>query len=110
MFDAKPISFPFVTSNGLDTKRHNNESILHNVPYAQAVGYVMYVMVCMKPNLAYVVSMFRRSMMKPKVVHWKAMKWLFRYIKGAINVGLVYGKHSVVSIKGYYDSSYAKEI
>ncbi|KAK4390530.1 Retrovirus-related Pol polyprotein from transposon TNT 1-94 [Sesamum angolense] len=48
------------------------------VPYASAVGCLMYAMVCTRPNLAHVVSQVCKYMSKPGRHHWEAVKWIFR--------------------------------
>ena len=60
------------------------------VPYANAVGSVMYMMLCTRPDLAHSISVLSRYMGNPGRDHWEAMKWLLRYIKSIINEGLVY--------------------
>ena len=64
------------------------------VPYASAAGSLMYVMVCIRPDLSQAVSMISRYMHDPGRGHWEAVKWVLRYIKGTIDVGLVFEKDS----------------
>jgi len=70
------------------------EYITH-VPYASAVGSLMYAMVCTRPDLSQAVSMISRYMHDPGKNHWKAVKWILRYITGTIDVGLVFEKYSM---------------
>jgi len=67
------------------------------MPYASAVGSLMYAMVCKRPDLSQTVSMIDRYMHDPDRGHWEAVKWVLRYIKGTIDVGLVFEKDSRVS-------------
>jgi len=62
-----------------------HEYITH-VPYASAVGSLMYATVCTRPNLSQAVSMVSRYMHNPGRGHWKAVKWILRYIKGTITL------------------------
>ena len=43
-------------------------------------------------DLSQVVSMFSRYMHDPDRGHWEVVKWILRYIKGNIDVGLVFEK------------------
>ena len=45
-------------------------------------------------------------------VHWQAMKWILRYLKGTTDVGLIYGKHkeTTQSVVGYVDSDYTRDL
>jgi len=45
-----------------------------HVPYASAVGSLMYAMVCTRPDLSQVISMVSRYMHDPKKRHWEAVK------------------------------------
>ena len=56
--------------------------------------------------------MISRYMHDPEKGHWEAVKWVLRYIKGIIDVGLVFekdstGKHACI---GYVDSDYAGDL
>jgi len=62
------------------------------VPYASTVGSLMYAIVCTRPDLSQVISMVSRYMHDPGRGHWEAVKWILRYIKGTIDIGLVFKK------------------
>ena len=47
---------------------------MSRVPYANAVGSLMYAMVCTRPDLAYVVSTVSRFMSNPEKQHWEAVR------------------------------------
>ncbi|XP_073046052.1 secreted RxLR effector protein 161-like [Primulina eburnea] len=85
---------------------------MKRVPYASAVGSLMYLMICTRPDLAYSVSMVSRFMAHPGKEHWMALKWILRYIKGTMYKGLRYRGDTVDGnvIKGYVDSDYAGSI
>ncbi|GJW74440.1 retrotransposon protein, putative, ty1-copia subclass [Tanacetum coccineum] len=64
---------------------------MSKVPYANAVGRLMYLMVCTRPDKAYAVSVVSRYLANPGKNHWEAVKWILKYLRGTANVGLVYG-------------------
>ncbi|GKC60480.1 retrotransposon protein, putative, ty1-copia subclass [Tanacetum coccineum] len=74
-------------------------------------GSLMYLMVCTRPDIAYVVSIVSRYLANPGKNHWEAVKWILKYLKGTADVGLVYGrdqgKH--VDVDGFVDADYAKD-
>ena len=82
------------------------------VPYASAVGSLMYAMVCTRPDFSQVVSMISRYMHDPGKGHWEAKKWVLRYIKGIIDVGLIFEKNSTGKKEciGYADSDYVGDL
>ncbi|XP_062085667.1 secreted RxLR effector protein 161-like [Humulus lupulus] len=81
---------------------------MENVPYAEAIGSVMYAMISTKPDLAFGVSVLSRYMSNLGEEHWKGLKWLLRYIKTTLTHGLKFKKTgSKVELEGYVDSEYA---
>jgi len=46
---------------------------MSQVPYASAVGSLMYVMVCTRPDLAYAISTVNQSMSNQGKQHWEAV-------------------------------------
>jgi len=63
-----------------------------HVPYAIAVGSLMYIMVCTRPDLSQTVSMVSRYMHNPGRGYWEAVEWILRYIKCTKDIGLVFKK------------------
>jgi hypothetical protein len=52
---------------------------MSKVPYASAVGSLMYAMVCTRPDIAHAVGVVSRYMNNPGKEHWMAVKWILRY-------------------------------
>ncbi|GJU90611.1 retrovirus-related pol polyprotein from transposon TNT 1-94, partial [Tanacetum coccineum] len=84
---------------------------MSKVPYANAVGRLMYLMVCTRPYIAYAVSVVSRYLVNPGKNHWEAVKWILKYLWGTTNVDLVYGTNrgNHVDVTGFVDSDYAKD-
>nr|GEW78269.1 retrovirus-related Pol polyprotein from transposon TNT 1-94 [Tanacetum cinerariifolium] len=84
---------------------------MSKVPYANAVGSIMYLMVCTRPDIAYAVSIVSRYLANPGKNHLKAVKWILKYLRGTANVGLIYGtnRSNHKDITGFVDSDYAKD-
>jgi len=82
------------------------------VPYASAVGSLMHAMVCTRLDLSQAISMISRYMHDPEKGHLEAVKWVLRYIKGTIDVGLVFERDSTGKQEciGYVDSNYAGDL
>ena len=55
------------------------------------MGSLMNSMVCTKPNLAHAMSVIRRFMANLGKAHWNAIKWVFKCLKGTIDMALSYG-------------------
>nr|GEY83420.1 retrovirus-related Pol polyprotein from transposon TNT 1-94 [Tanacetum cinerariifolium] len=84
---------------------------MSKVPYANAVGSLMYLMVCTRPDIAYAVSIVSRYLANPAKNHWEAVKWILKYLRGTTNVGLIYGtnRDNHMDVTGFVDSDYAKD-
>ncbi|KAH9717481.1 hypothetical protein KPL71_021830 [Citrus sinensis] len=116
MLDSKPVLTPlaahFKLSNQLCPKTDEEKLDMKNVPYANAVGCIMYAMVLTRPDLSHSVSVVSRYMAQPGREHWRAVKWIMRYLHGSLSHGLVYGKSKGRSdgLLGFVDSDYAGDL
>ena len=63
---------------------------MKNVPYASAIGSIMYAMTCTRPDVAYALSMTSRHQATPGPEHWTAVKNILRYLKRTKNKFLIY--------------------
>jgi hypothetical protein len=71
----------------------NDEEVdyMKSVPYLSAVGSLMYLAITSRPDISYSVGVLARFNSNPGPLHWKAVKHLFRYLKGSMDQKLVYG-------------------
>ncbi|KAE8680841.1 pentatricopeptide repeat-containing protein [Hibiscus syriacus] len=115
MSSAKPVSTPlanhFKLSSEQCPKTDKEAEDMAKVPYSNAVGCLMYAMVCTRPDLAHAVSQVCKYMSKPGKQHWEAVKWIFRYLKGTVGHGIVFGsQRDNPLVVGYVDSDYAGDL
>ncbi|SGZ15847.1 BQ5605_C029g10706 [Microbotryum silenes-dioicae] len=68
--------------------------------YRSAIGSLMYAVVATRPDLAYPVSYLARFTNKAGSDHWAAVLKILRYIKGTLELGIVY-KAKRDSLVGY---------
>ncbi|GJT46799.1 retrovirus-related pol polyprotein from transposon TNT 1-94 [Tanacetum coccineum] len=92
---AKVVSSPLNTNFKLTNKdcpsSNKNIEKMDRVPYASAVGSLMYAMVCTRLDLAHVVGVISRFLSNPGKKHWEAVKWKFRYLRGTSKLGITFG-------------------
>eukprot|EP00253_Pinus_taeda_P005046 PITA_05046 len=95
-------------------KTQEGEEDMSPVPYASAVGSLMYVMVCNRPDIVHAVGVLSRFMSKPGKEHWTAVKAVFRYLRGTSDYGLCYqgrpGLDRVLDIRGFVDADWAGDL
>ena len=63
---------------------------MKEIPYASAVGSIMYAQVCTRPDIAFVVGLLGRYQSNPGLDHWKAVKKVLRYLQGTKDYMLTY--------------------
>lgn len=104
-----PLAPHFRLSGNQSPTTAEDKENMKNVPYASAVGSLMYAMVCTRPDISQAVSVVSRFMANPGKAHWEAVKWILRYLKGTINTGLCFGGDTC-QISGFVDSDYAGDL
>ena len=62
-------------------KTQEEEDKTSKVPYASAVGSLMYAMVCTRPAITHAMGVISRYMSHPGIEHWNAVKWILRYLR-----------------------------
>ncbi|WKA13061.1 hypothetical protein VitviT2T_030394 [Vitis vinifera] len=71
----------------------------------------MYAMVCSQPDIVHSVSVLSRFMANPSREHWNGVKWLLRYVKGSLGVGVKFGySKEGADITSYVDLDYAGDL
>ena len=74
------------------------------IPYREAVGSLMFLMVCSRPDISYEVSRVSKFNENPGHDHWIAVKRIFRYLNGSRDMKINYGlkpKHPIPNNHGY---------
>jgi len=72
-------------------------------------GQLMYAMVCTRSDIAQAVRVVSRYMSNPEKKHWRALKWIMRYLKGSSDITLCYGGTDVQLLR-YIDSNFVGDI
>ena len=111
MQNCKPHDTPVSKGDKFSLKqcpRNDFESkFMQNIPYASAVGSLMYAQVCTRPDLAYIVGMLGRYQSNPGREHWVAAKRVFRYLQNTKDYMLTYRRSDKLEIIGFSDSDFA---
>lgn len=94
-------------------KEEYERKFKNKIPYVSVIGYLMYIMICTRPNLAYSMNVLCRNMKIYGKAHLEALKLVFSYVRGSLNHGLTYegGVDSSKYItKGYNKAEYGKSL
>ena len=79
---------------------------MSTVPYASAIGSIMYAMLCTRPDVSLAISMAGRFQSNQGGDHWTAVKNILKYLKRTKEMFLVYGGDEELAVKGYVDASF----
>ena len=80
---------------------------MKNVPYASALGSIMYAQVCTRPDIAFTTGLLGRYQSNPGYNHWVAAKKVMRYLKRTKDYMLIYKYVEDLQLVGYLDSDIA---
>jgi len=110
MKNPKPVSIPLASHFKLSKEEcpKTQEEMAHmsKVPYASAIGNLMYAMVCTRPDISHAMGVVSKYMNNVGKENWMAVKWIFRYLKGTTNQALCFGG-SNIALQGYVDADMA---
>ncbi|CAM8886911.1 unnamed protein product [Rhodiola kirilowii] len=115
MDKCNPLSTPMVVRS-LDVNKDpfrpckDSEEILGSeVPYFSAIGALMYLTNCTRPNISFAVNLLARFSSAPTKRHWSGIKHVFRYLQGTIDLGLFYPNNTKPVLTGYADAGYLSD-
>ena len=76
------------------------------IEMADAIGSLMYLATCTRPDLAAAVSELSKFSQNPGVAHWEGVKKVLRYVSGTVGDGLLYKRGAQVEVWGYSDAGH----
>ena len=86
MQDCNPIDTPFARGENLrkemGPKTPEKKKKKTNVPYSNVVWSLMYAMMCTRLDICYAAGMVSHYQANPRMMLWKAVKRILRYLKG----------------------------
>ncbi len=109
MEECKPIGVPLDPKAKLQRNANGNDES-KGFPYQQAVGSLMYAMLCTRPDLAYPISVLSQHMANPIMEHWMAVKRIFRYLQGTLQMKLQFGATPSKEVLGYCDADWGGDL
>jgi hypothetical protein len=104
MWESKAASTPVIK---LEKEEEISPKLSSNAEYMQAVGSLIYLATCTRPDIQLAVSLVSRTMKEPTEKNWIAVKRIFRYLNGTRNYGITYNGSDKVQVIGYADADWA---
>jgi len=113
MDNVKPVSTPlgnhFKLSKDQSPKIELECRYMDKIPYASAIGSLMYVMVCTRPDIAHAVGVVSRYMSNPGKQHWEVVKWIMRFLKGSSKTCLSFTAGGL-KLEGFVNADLAGDV
>ncbi|RVW76784.1 Retrovirus-related Pol polyprotein from transposon TNT 1-94 [Vitis vinifera] len=110
MQNSKPGDTPVAKGDKFSLNQCPKNSLesqeMQKIPYASAVGSLMYAQVCTRPDIAYIVGMLGRYLSNPGMDHWRAAKRVMRYLQRTKEYMLTYRRLDQLELIGYSDSDF----
>ena len=116
MDKSHPINSPIVVcslevnKNPFRRKEENEELFDPKVSYLNAIGALMYLANCTRPDIAFFVNLLARYSSVLTKRHWNEIKYVLQYLRGTSDVGLYYLKESKSQLIGYVYAGYLLDL
>nr|GEZ50542.1 uncharacterized mitochondrial protein AtMg00810-like [Tanacetum cinerariifolium] len=104
MESCDPVGTPMEIKDKLDLDQ--NGTSVDATKYRSMIGALMYL-TSSRPNIVHATCLCARYQAKPTEKRLKEVKWIFRYLRGSVNMGLWYTKDSGFELTGFSDADYA---
>ena len=80
---------------------------MSKIPYASAIGSIMYAILCIRLDVSYALSTTSRYQSDPGESHWTVVKNILKYLRRTKDAFLLYGgKEDELVINGFTDASF----
>ena len=103
---------PALTKRDCPDPRDQNALIeMNEVPYQAAVGSLLYAAMFTRPDIAFSVQCVSQFNSNPGLIHWAAIKHIFRYLHGTADYCLVLGGdyQNGIDLQGWSDADFARD-
>ena len=80
---------------------------MSKIPYASAIGSIMYAMLCTRSDVSYVLSMTRKYQLDLGESHWTVVKNILKYFRRSKDTFLIYEvREDELVVNGYTDANF----
>lgn len=120
MYEEEEITFRIRSVEGQSLDRHHEYSkvtliawlfrCVGRVPYQEAVGGLLYLAQVTRPYIAFAVNDVSRFNANHNDVHWSAVKHIYRYLSGTIDLKLKYTKTKTMDLHVFCDADWALDM
>jgi hypothetical protein len=104
MADANGMTTPYVNED----RDEDSAPVAADTPYREAVGSLLYLAGCTRPDISFAVSRASRHLADPTEQDWTAVKRILKYVLATYDYGPVYSKSvdSADKLRVYSDADF----
>ena len=95
-------------SKSLCSQTQDERTRMNMIPYASAIGSIMYTMLCTRPYVSYALSVMSIYQSDPGMGHWVAVKNILKCLRKTKDVFLIYRDGDLI-VEMYSDASFQSE-
>ena len=103
-----PMVSGITLSKSMCLKTQNERTHMSMIPYASAIGSIIYAMLCTRLDVSYALSVTRRYQSNLGMGHWVAVKNILKYLRRTKDVFLICGDGDPISSR-YTDTSFQSD-
>jgi hypothetical protein len=111
--NVKPVSTPMETgaeySKDQGPSTSNQAMQMCRIPYAEAIGSVLWPVMISRPDAAYAVGILLQFIQNPGKVHWEGLKQVIVYLGCMKDLWLTFGGHAKTLVEGYCNADWARQ-
>nr|GEW70664.1 hypothetical protein [Tanacetum cinerariifolium] len=72
---------------------------MQRVPYASAIGSIMYSVRCTRPDVSFTQNLYSHFLQNPGEIHWTVVKTILKYLRNTNDMVFVYGENPEAELK-----------
>jgi hypothetical protein len=101
-----PMSHGITLSKKQCPSKPDEQERMRVIPYASAIGSIMYAMLCTCLDVSYALSAMSRYQSNYGEAHWTIIKNILKYLRRTKEAFLMFGGEEELVVKGYSDASF----
>jgi hypothetical protein len=101
-----PMSHGITLSKKQCPSKPDEQERMRVIPYASAIGSIMYAMLCTCLDVSYALSATSRYQSNYGEAHWTIIKNILKYLRRTKEAFLMFGGEEELVVKGYSDASF----
>jgi hypothetical protein len=101
-----PMSHGITLSKSQCATSPDEQKKMSAIPYASAIGSIMYAMLCARPDVSFALSVTSRYQSNFGGDHWTVVKSILKYLRRTKDMFLVFRGEDELVVKGYTDASF----